>query len=43
MLSKIEPISVLYEIGDPELDKEGRYIVLEFEDYFLINACKSCR
>jgi exodeoxyribonuclease III len=46
MHSKIKPISVRYEIGDKEMDKEGRYIILEFDgnfnmlmvDYYVINS-----
>lgn len=35
ILSKIEPINVLYDIGVPEHDQEGRVITLEFDDYFV--------
>ena len=31
--SKIKPLSVSYEIGDKEMDQEGRYIILEFEGF----------
>lgn len=36
--SKIKPIGVKYKIGDEEIDNEGRFIILEFEEYFLINS-----
>lgn len=37
VFSKIKPMSVSYDLGD-ELDQEGRYIILEFPQYFLINC-----
>ncbi|MCK5588727.1 MAG: exodeoxyribonuclease III [Candidatus Pacebacteria bacterium] len=37
IFSKIEPIDVIYGIGD-DLDNEGRVITLEFKDFFLINV-----
>ena len=36
--SKIEPLSVLYGMGIPEFDQEGRFIQAEYQDFFLINA-----
>ncbi|MGB3211905.1 MAG: exodeoxyribonuclease III [Desulforhopalus sp.] len=35
--SRLEPMTVLYGLGDPEFDCEGRVLTLEFENYFLIN------
>jgi exodeoxyribonuclease III len=37
IFSKIKPIKVEYGIGD-DLDEEGRYITIEFNDYVLING-----
>ena len=37
VFSKIKPISVLYG-NEPMNDQEGRVIVLEFENYYLINV-----
>ncbi|KAI8928522.1 Endonuclease/exonuclease/phosphatase [Entophlyctis helioformis] len=34
--SKVKPISVRYTIGDKDLDDEGRFIILEFEEWFLV-------
>ncbi len=36
--SKHKPISVSYGLGQKDFDDEGRVIVLEFENFFLINA-----
>lgn len=36
--SKVEPISVVYGIGDSEYDGEGRTITLEFDDFYLVNC-----
>jgi exodeoxyribonuclease-3 len=36
--SKHKPISVSYGLGEKDFDDEGRVIVLEFENFFLINA-----
>jgi exodeoxyribonuclease III len=36
VFSNLEPINVSYSIG--HLDKEGRYIILEFQSFILINA-----
>lgn len=38
ILSKIEPISVSYDMGVEEHDQEGRVICAEFEDFFLVNV-----
>jgi exonuclease III len=34
LFSKIKPISVKYEVGDPQLDNEGRYIIAEYEGFY---------
>lgn len=36
--TKIEPLNVLYGMGMPEHDQEGRVLTMEFKDYFLVNA-----
>ena len=36
--SKVEPLSVVYGIGDSEYDGEGRTITLEFDDFYLVNC-----
>lgn len=36
--TKIKPINVIYGIGKQEFDSEGRVIVLEFRNFFLVNA-----
>ena len=36
--TRVEPISVHYEIGDSEYDDEGRNITLEFKDFYLVNC-----
>jgi exodeoxyribonuclease-3 len=36
ILTKISPISVAYDMGKPEHDKEGRVIAAEFEDFYLV-------
>ena len=38
VLSKIEPINVIYGIGSVEHDDEGRTITLEYDDFYLVNA-----
>lgn len=38
ILSKIEPISVSYDMGVEEHDQEGRVICAEFKDFFLVNV-----
>jgi len=38
ILSKIEPLSVSYNIGMEEHDSEGRVITAEFQNYFVVNA-----
>ncbi len=36
--SRIKPLAVIYGIGIPEFDKEGRMVTLEFDNFILINA-----
>ena len=36
IISKVEPINVTYDIGNPEHDQEGRVITAEYDNYFLI-------
>ena len=38
IFTKVEPISHAYGMGNPQHDKEGRVITLEFEDTFLVTA-----
>ena len=38
ILSKLEPLSVIYGIGSDLHDDEGRTISLEYEDFYLVNA-----
>jgi len=38
ILSKLNPIRVLYGIDCPEFDHEGRVLTLEFADFFLVNS-----
>ena len=38
IFSKIEPISVQYDIGITKHDDEGRVITLEFDNYFLVTV-----
>lgn len=36
VFSRVEPISVTYNLGYPEHDSEGRVITCEFEDFYLL-------
>jgi exodeoxyribonuclease III len=38
LYSKIEPLSVIYGMGIPEFDDEGRIVGAEFEDFWLMNV-----
>ena len=38
VLAKKKPLSVHMEIGEPQIDKEGRCITLEYENFILINV-----
>ena len=37
LYSKIEPLKVIYGMGLPEFDQEGRLIGAEYEDFWLLN------
>jgi exodeoxyribonuclease-3 len=37
-LTKIKPLKVIDKIGVEKFDSEGRFLVLEFEDFYLINT-----
>lgn len=36
ILTKVSPISVAYDMGKPEHDKEGRVIAAEYEDFYVV-------
>ena len=36
VFTRVEPLSVAYGLGIPELDTEGRALTLEFEDFYLV-------
>lgn len=38
IFTKVEPISVTYDIGIEEHDQEGRVITLEFEKFYFVNC-----
>ncbi|MBN2881545.1 exodeoxyribonuclease III [Candidatus Woesearchaeota archaeon] len=38
ILSRVEPLAVVYDIGIEEHDSEGRVITLEFDKFFLVNV-----
>lgn len=38
IFTKEEPISVVYDMGIEEHDKEGRIITLEYKDFYLVNV-----
>ena len=38
IFTKVSPISVSYDMGVPEHDKEGRVVCAEFKEYFLITV-----
>lgn len=38
ILSKIKPISITYDMGIEENDKEGRVICAEFDNFYLVNV-----
>ena len=38
IFTKIEPLSVTYGVGVPELDTEGRIITLAFPDFYLVTC-----
>ena len=41
LFTKVKPESVVYGIGNPEFDKEGRLMIAEFDKFYLVNVCKS--
>ena len=40
LYSKKEPIKVTYGVGNKEFDTEGRVITAEYENFYLVAACK---
>ncbi len=42
ILSKIEALLCIKDIGDTSLDKEGRMLLLEFPNLFLFNVYQPC-
>ena len=38
IFAKQAPVSVRYGLGQPELDTEGRVVICEFEQYWLVNV-----
>ncbi len=38
VFTRIEPLRVLYGLGEEEIDREGRVLTLEYEDFFLVNT-----
>ncbi|MBI5556950.1 MAG: exodeoxyribonuclease III [Deltaproteobacteria bacterium] len=36
--SRLPPLQVLYGLGEPDFDSEGRVLTLEFGDFFLVNC-----
>lgn len=42
IFTKEEPLNVIYGIDDEELDKEGRVITLEYEEFFIVNTYTPC-
>ena len=36
--TQVDPLEVIYGLGDEQFDREGRVLSLEFEDFYLINA-----
>jgi exodeoxyribonuclease-3 len=38
VLSRLKPLSVSYDLGVPEHDKEGRVITVEFQHFYLVNV-----
>lgn len=41
LYSKVEPLSIVYGIGDKEQDSEGRTITAEYQNFYVTTACKS--
>lgn len=42
IFTKQKPLNVFYGLNVEELDKEGRVITLEFEDFFIVNTYTPC-
>lgn len=42
IFTKIKPIKAIYGMGIEELDKEGRLITLEYEDFYIVNTYTPC-
>lgn len=40
LICKEKPISVKYGLNNSDLDSEGRMIVAEFPEFFIVNICK---
>ena len=38
VFTRLNPLSVQYGLGQPEHDREGRVLNLEFEDFYLVNV-----
>lgn len=38
VFSRVEPRAVTYGLGEPEHDREGRVITVEFDSFFLVNV-----
>ncbi len=38
VFTRVEPLSVRYDMGIPEHDQEGRVITLEFPDFYFVNC-----
>ena len=41
IFAREEPMSVVYGLGVPELDTEGRLITLEYPEFYLVNCYNS--
>jgi exodeoxyribonuclease-3 len=38
IVTKVDPISVTFDMGEPEHDQEGRVVTAEFKDFYLVNV-----
>lgn len=43
LLSKKKPLNVSFGLGIEKFDSEGRLITAEFDEFYLIGACKTLR
>lgn len=41
LYSKTKPLNIVYGLGASKHDNEGRIITAEYENFYLINTCKS--